>query len=382
MRKRLTTEEWVKKARKVHGDRYDYSLVVYTGSKKKVKIICREHGVFECTPNNHVSNKSGCPKCKAGHMRELCGLGRESFITESDEKHSNFYDYSKVVYINNKTKVEIICPIHSSFFQTPNSHLSQGAGCPECGKVLVTESNRKSTEHFVKDSVKVHSTTYNYSLVEYTTSRTEVDIICNIHGIFKQKPMDHLSGCGCPECGIIKASNARKSSLEEFVCRSNKLHNFTFDYSLVEYVDGHTKVAIVCKTHGVFHQTPSSHLQGIGCRDCFFEKNSGEGHHWYKHGKTKEHAKERLTPENYQWTKLIKENKTQCDCCHEPFSEHTTPHAHHLNSWIDHPEERYDLNNGVAICEDCHWEFHDSYGYGGNTKEQYYQYKQLKQMNM
>ena len=123
--KKSNTEEFIKKAKKVHGDKYDYSKVNYIGSKIEVTIICPEHGEFKQRPNDHL-NGIGCPKC-SGHVK----LTTEEFIKRAREIHGDKYDYSKTNYVNMRTKVTIICPKHGEFEQTPQGHLN-GDGCPKC----------------------------------------------------------------------------------------------------------------------------------------------------------------------------------------------------------------------------------------------------------
>jgi len=115
--KRLTTEEFIKKAKEIHGDRYDYSKVNYITAKTKVCIICPKHGEFWMEPVNHLSGQN-CPKCVGGVR-----LTKEEFITKANEVHNNKYDYSKVDYVNSQTKVCIICPEHGEFWQTPEKHI-------------------------------------------------------------------------------------------------------------------------------------------------------------------------------------------------------------------------------------------------------------------
>ena len=122
----LTAEEFIQRAKRIHNDKYDYSQVNYTGIYNKIKIICPIHGFFEQRPNDHINNKCGCPKCGGSQKRTA-----EEFIKEAAIIHGNKYDYSKVNYINSKVKVEIVCPSHGSFWQTPNNHL-KGASCPIC----------------------------------------------------------------------------------------------------------------------------------------------------------------------------------------------------------------------------------------------------------
>ena len=129
MRKRLTTEEFVERAKKIHGDKYDYSKVEYINNSTEVCIICSKHGEFWQKPEKHLRGH-GCAKC--------CKTGIKSntndFIEKAKIVHGDKYDYSKVEYVNNHTKVCIICPIHGEFWQTPNSHLN-GNGCFDCSYI-------------------------------------------------------------------------------------------------------------------------------------------------------------------------------------------------------------------------------------------------------
>lgn len=120
-----TTKEWIENARKVHGDLYDYSKVVYTKRADKVEIVCPEHGPFLQEAGNHLKG-SGCAKC-SNHVPST-----EEWITLAKKVHGNRYDYSNSEYINSNTKLEIICPEHGSFEQTPNNHINYFSGCPKC----------------------------------------------------------------------------------------------------------------------------------------------------------------------------------------------------------------------------------------------------------
>ena len=203
----LSKDEFVEKAKSVHGDKYDYSLVNYTNAKTKIEIICPLHGSFFQLPYNHLNGK-GCKKCGHAIGSEKSSLSKDEFIKKANEVHNNLYDYSKVEYKNYKTKVEIICTEHGSFFQTPNNHLS-GKGCKECGMMstidFIQENFTSNTEDFIKKSKSVHGDEYGYSLVDYVNNSTPVEIKCEEHGIFLQSPRDHLKGHGCHTCGLIKA---------------------------------------------------------------------------------------------------------------------------------------------------------------------------------
>ena len=126
-----TTENFIRKSRKVHGNFYDYSNLIYNGNKEKVEILCPIHGSFWQGPNNHLRG-CGCPKCKGSRISKSKTRTKEEFIDKAKLVHGDRYDYSRVVYVNSITPVEIICKFHkTSFWQDPGNHL-QGKGCPIC----------------------------------------------------------------------------------------------------------------------------------------------------------------------------------------------------------------------------------------------------------
>lgn len=135
--KKLTTVEFIEKAKKIHGDRYDYSKSDYVGSMLPIDIICKEHGLFQITPNRHLS-KRGCIRC--GNLKRSMSRRKttKEFIINSIKIHGNRYDYSKVNYIDSRINVEIICPKHGVFNQKPNNHL-KGFGCSQCSTKSIGE---------------------------------------------------------------------------------------------------------------------------------------------------------------------------------------------------------------------------------------------------
>lgn len=143
-KKLKTLNEFISDSRKIHGDKYDYSKVEYKNSKTKVCIICPEHGEFWQTPNAHL-NGQGCNLCsKPIH-------DTKSFINESKKIHGDKYDYSKVDYKRNKSKVCIICPEHGEFWQTPSLHVSQRCGCPLCN---MSHLEALTMNHLTKKNIK------------------------------------------------------------------------------------------------------------------------------------------------------------------------------------------------------------------------------------
>jgi len=251
-------EDFIRRSKIIHNNFYDYSLVDYKTQKIKVKIICPTHGIFEQMPDSHLTG-SGCYKCSLLKKTSTS----EFFIEKSVVIHNNFYDYSLVNYINQKTKVKIICPIHGEFLQRPDGHLN-GSGCISCSNILKTKSN----EHFIKESNNIHNNRYDYSLTKYKNVETNIEIICREHGIFEQRPDHHLNGYGCSKCGKINSDNKQRKPITKLLNEFFSIHNNTYDYSLVDYINTYTPVQIICKEHGIFEQQPREHLKGAGCPKC------------------------------------------------------------------------------------------------------------------
>ncbi len=250
--------EFIKKAIDKHGDKYGYSKVDYINNRTKVIIICKIHGEFEQIPYNHTSG-SKCPKCNVDELRVKNNVPN-SFIKKAIDKHGDKYDYTKVNYINSQTKVIIICKIHGEFEQIPNAHL-RGTGCPIC---IGTKKSNKGG--FIKKAIDKHGNKYDYTKVNYINTNTKVKIICPTHGIFEQKPYHHLNGHGCKDCA--NELKVRLKTTKGFIIDAVLVHRDKYDYSLVDYKGSHTKIKIICPTHGDFMQTPDGHLQGQGCPKC------------------------------------------------------------------------------------------------------------------
>lgn len=126
----LTTEDFIKSSKEVHGDKYDYSKSIYIDSKTHVTIICPIHGEFKQTPSQHL-NGHGCSLCGHQVTIQYTKSNNKAFIAKATQVHANKYNYDKVEYINNHTKVIVTCPRHGDFLVTPANHL-KGRGCPKC----------------------------------------------------------------------------------------------------------------------------------------------------------------------------------------------------------------------------------------------------------
>jgi hypothetical protein len=216
-----STNDFIKKAILVHGDKYDYSNVDYINRHSKIIIICKEHEEFLQVAEVHL-NGFGCSICSGNKLKTT-----EEFIKESTLIHEDKYDYSKVIYINNITKVKIICKIHGEFEQIPSSHLI-GQRCPICGIIKRSETHKYDTNIFIEKSIKVHEDKYDYSKVEYNHSNEKVIIICKKHGEFEQTPSKHWSGQGCSKCSFYKQYSKLQINWLNFISR---LYNININHA-------------------------------------------------------------------------------------------------------------------------------------------------------
>ena len=265
MGRKRTTDQFIKEAIEIHGNKYDYSEVIYESAHTEVTINCPYHGAFKQVAREHLRGH-GCFKCTFLYK------DTNQFIEEAQEIHGDVYDYSEVEYINHSIPVCIICFNHGAFRQLPSNHLN-GSGCPECANEL----RRKTTDQFIEEAIQVHGDKYDYSQVEYIKDDIKVCIICPIHGVIWQTPGSHLSGCGCFIC-----SGQQQLTTEQFIKEAIEVHGDKYDYSEVEYLDMHTKVQIRCPYHGTFKQVAKDHLKGCGCKKCSDEKTSAYNLEWIK----------------------------------------------------------------------------------------------------
>lgn len=233
---------------KTHGDKYDYCKSSYSAGTL-YNIFCSKHGFFNQSSYYHLKG-CGCPKCYNRNKTN------DDIINEFKEIHKNKFDYSLVIYKGWGDKVKIICKKHGVFEQSPNNHL-KGKGCPVCS------NNKKHTNiTFTNKAIKIHKNKYNYSKVEYISGKKKIKIICQKHGVFKQTPNSHLVGYGCSICA------GKFMNTQYFIEKANKTHNNKFKYLNTIYINAKSPVKINCEKHGEFTQTPNAHLNGHGCPFC------------------------------------------------------------------------------------------------------------------
>jgi hypothetical protein len=217
--KRHTTESFIIKSKEIHGNKYSYEKSIYNGSFNEIIITCPIHGDFLQTPANHLRG-CGCGKCAVDYRTNKRKFTSEQFIEKAKKIHGDKFDYSKVEYVNKRTKVCIICnECGNEFWQRPGSHL-QGKGCKRCSSNKLSKERSFNTEYFIKKAKEIHGDKFGYERVIYKNRVTPVEIECKIHGYFKQRPFLHLYGCGCQLC--------RASKLEEKI--GQILNNKNIDY--------------------------------------------------------------------------------------------------------------------------------------------------------
>ena len=192
-------------------------------------------------------------------------LTKELFLDRAVKKHGARYDYSGSVFLGMDTKIKIICPVHGSFYQTPRHHVNS-LGCTKCSGL-----QKLTIEDFVRNASVAHLNKYDYCLVkEYRSNKSRVPISCPIHGLFLMSYNAHVSHKrGCPRCGRLQANKAMSYPKEHFLSMAQKIHGEKYDYSGINYTSYSSKVAIVCKKHGIFYQSPSAHIvKKNGCPAC------------------------------------------------------------------------------------------------------------------
>jgi len=141
---KLTKEEFILRAKQIHGDKYDYSKIDYINKHTKICIICPEHGEFWQSPNNHLLG-NGCRKCWLEKNLYSKLSNTREFIEKAKQIHGEKYDYSKTNYCHSLKKVIITCMKHGDFLQTPNCHLN-GQGCPICNESVLEKEIRVALE--------------------------------------------------------------------------------------------------------------------------------------------------------------------------------------------------------------------------------------------
>lgn len=249
--KQRMINHFIEKSKSIHGDKYDYSLINvdnYINGNEKVPIKCIKHGVFFQNLFHH-SNGHKCPKCSRR-------LGPQEFLRRARLVHGDIYEYILENVEKRTDRMRVICKKHGEFTPTVNNHLS-GCGCPDCHK----KNKIKSIDQFIMDARKAHGGKYDYSKVIYTGNKNKITIICPKHGDFKQTPLSHIHGTGCPRCresfGDVKVSmlldRIKLTYIREMVFPNTK---FRYDFYLPD-------LNLLIEYHGEQHYQPVDRFGGV-----------------------------------------------------------------------------------------------------------------------
>jgi len=286
MAERKTTEQFIAGAKAIHGDRYDYSLVIYTRAINKVEILCREHGSFMQSPNKHLSSAQGCKLCGAASQGSKKTIGSEIMIARARAKHGDRFEYDIASYGLTNTPMRIRCRIHGWFSQSPEAHIISRLGCKKCSHIQLGLDRAHDTAKFIEKSKVVHGEIYSYANTDYKRCGDRVVITCKEHGDFRQIPANHLNGYGCPTCaknGFDVNSGAHLYVLES-ECKSMIKVGITrdigrrmtflsrctpFDFSLITHYSGNGRD--IKDDENLFHsELMSCELKGFnGSREWF-----------------------------------------------------------------------------------------------------------------
>jgi very-short-patch-repair endonuclease len=205
---RKTNDEFIKEVNLVHQDKYDYSLVEYKSNKTNIKIICRNHGVFEQTPKSHLKG-SGCIKCIIRKSK----YNKEDIQRKLKELHGEKFEYPDFEFNSLEDNIILICKKHGESKKSIKEHLKYG--CNKCYYEVIGDNRRLGAQEFIDKSNKKHSNKFDYSKILELPKNKIVEILCQKHGSFFQKYNNHLSGNGCPKCKSSKGEIMIENYLKE-----------------------------------------------------------------------------------------------------------------------------------------------------------------------
>ena len=278
-KRRLDIRELLQRFENVHKNEYDYRQVEYVNNRTPVKIICREHGPFFQLPDEHIKH-NGCRICHPRdysylkkyvtgplQARKAEVLSNARVVELAKKHHETKYDYSLIQEAKRSDDVTIICPEHGEFSQNLGNHLF-GSGCRACGFATSAVARLLTFESFQLRANEIHRGKYEYYENNWAGGRSEVTIICPVHGRFDQIAQNHLTGHGCPDCGTLQKAAKRRQDPEILLAKLRHRHDAFYDYDLTNFRSVNKNITIYCPEHGPFPQTPNNHLAGKGCPSC------------------------------------------------------------------------------------------------------------------
>lgn len=263
--RKLSTAEFVLKAKEKHGNIYDYSSVVYNKAIEKVTVTCKKHGNFEITPNQHL-NGGGCAFCGREKTTKASTYTHEQFLIRLQELHNGAIPFNIDSVSTAEASTLELSDEFGKYIMTRRALLK--------GSFPSVHSAINKTSNTINRFRKKHKDKYNYDKFIYVAAQEKATLTCPLHGDFLLSADTHLQGVGCKECGNKTRIQNQTHSREEFVNLANKKHSSFYTYENVTYNKSHIKVVVTCPLHGDFPVTPANHLKLRGCPVCRYEKTS------------------------------------------------------------------------------------------------------------
>lgn len=309
----MQKKEFLEKARHVHGYKYLYPSLDDKIIFKDVIDIIYKNILYKQSISKHLMGR--CPE------KNTPPKTTKQFIEESFLVWGNKYDYSLTDYRGSLKIVKIIYD-GVVFEQIASSHLK--------GLAVELKYNK---DYFIKKSLDRWGNKYDYSLVDFKNVKSKIRIIHKSTGvIYEQTPSNHL------KYAAENISLSTKSNTQTFIERSNKIHDFKYDYSLTDYTVSSNKVVIICKIHGQFDQVANSHILGMGCKKCG-DLCGSEKHEYIKKYETDEFISESRgiwsDKYDYSLTKYINA-RTKVKIIYDDIIYEQLPMSH-----LKYPVERY-----------------------------------------
>jgi len=206
----MCTADFIKRAKELHGSKYDYSNTVYVSNREKVAIGCSTHGLVNIKANSHLNGR-GCHLCAGNKLKNT-----DDFIILSRALHGDKYDYSKSVYTGARGELTVSCPTHGDWITTPSVH--KKSGCPQCAIDGFKTCNVSNLSNVIEASRAKHKTEFIFDKSVYVHSKSSMIITCPVHGDFETTPNYFLqSAYSCPRCTLGLHTSIGEKQMAEFI---------------------------------------------------------------------------------------------------------------------------------------------------------------------
>lgn len=192
--------------------RYNLEKAVYKNARTKVTLTCLHHGDFDILPRDIVRRSYLCKACKDEFSAQGTQQNAEAFAERVREKFgADAFDLSELGYQDTQSLVTLVCQKHQTRHQIRPYDLDKLTyGCTDCRNEALREKYTAPPAQFLEKAKAIHGDRYDYGKVNYQGSHHKVTIECRVHGEFEQTPASHLSGRGCPKCGVSAMASKKK----------------------------------------------------------------------------------------------------------------------------------------------------------------------------